>query len=205
MDSHESTILVPAGRPLVQSRSLLWLTLLFPPGQWYLFVPAIHFVIAGRPIPAHLGPGGFAMFDVTHRRIEIGREIVFRRRAMNDHYPYFINFALGCPLGMNIPDLLANEMERALSLGINFDVRPQWNLPHFGLRHRRVKAKQANYKQSNIVTQPSFEMPEYLKRYQLPINGGSSTESVSVNVEVNNSNSLQLPKWIDISAKLPRK
>lgn len=116
--------------------------ILVPAGKWYLFIPALHFLIAGRPLPAHLGPGGFGMFDVSSRKAEICSEMVFRRRALVDHFPYYINFALGCPLGMNIPDTLANEMERSLTMGVDFEVRPEWGLPHFGLRHRLLKSKQ---------------------------------------------------------------
>lgn len=32
-------------------------SVLVPAGQWYMFIPALHFVVAGRQAPVHLGPG----------------------------------------------------------------------------------------------------------------------------------------------------
>lgn len=135
------------------------------------------------------------MFDVTDISKEISNEIVFRRRALFDHFPYFINFAIGSPLGMDIPEVLATEMERALGLGINFEVRPEWRIPHFGFRHRRVKAQQQKFDTRKFeFMDEGQQLPEFINGTHHAPNKFLAAIDPSTNVNP------AAFRWLDVSA-----
>eukprot|EP01053_Blabericola_migrator_P001845 Blabericola_migrator_1__1844@NODE_14_length_24048_cov_80_277428_g11_i0_p5_GENE_NODE_14_length_24048_cov_80_277428_g11_i0NODE_14_length_24048_cov_80_277428_g11_i0_p5_ORF_typecomplete_len866_score107_95Lipase_3/PF01764_25/1_2e04Lipase_3/PF01764_25/3_2e22DUF2974/PF11187_8/0_0039UPF0147/PF03685_13/0_77UPF0147/PF03685_13/97Hydrolase_4/PF12146_8/7_2e03Hydrolase_4/PF12146_8/0_078Chlorophyllase2/PF12740_7/0_11Chlorophyllase2/PF12740_7/3_3e03Chlorophyllase/PF07224_11/0_24_NODE_14_length_24048_cov_80_2774 len=122
-------------------------TILTPAGRWFMTIPAAHFVIAGRPPPVHLMPGGFALFDASNHGVELCKEMIFRKRAVHDHYPQFIGFSIGSDLSLALPEEVAQEMERALGvMGLDFQVRPCWRLPNIlNLRYRNLKQKQMGW------------------------------------------------------------
>eukprot|EP01054_Gregarina_sp_Poly1_P000844 Gregarina_sp_Poly_1__843@NODE_11_length_23386_cov_122_075861_g9_i0_p4_GENE_NODE_11_length_23386_cov_122_075861_g9_i0NODE_11_length_23386_cov_122_075861_g9_i0_p4_ORF_typecomplete_len910_score125_47Lipase_3/PF01764_25/1_8e24Hydrolase_4/PF12146_8/5_3e03Hydrolase_4/PF12146_8/0_00048DUF2974/PF11187_8/0_00075Chlorophyllase/PF07224_11/0_0016Chlorophyllase2/PF12740_7/0_01Abhydrolase_6/PF12697_7/5e03Abhydrolase_6/PF12697_7/0_044Abhydrolase_6/PF12697_7/1_2e04UPF0227/PF05728_12/0_22DUF3349/PF11829_8/1_5e04 len=143
-------------------------TILTPAGRWFMSIPAAHFVIAGRPPPVNLMPGGFALFDASPVRTDICREMVFRRRAVHDHYPQFIGFSIGSGLELSLPDEIAMEMEQALSvMGLDFKVRPGWkmsNMSHF--RYRHLKQRQTSWiENDNPGTVPTKHYFPLLTKY----------------------------------------
>lgn len=166
-----------------------------------MFIPALHFIIAGRAPPINLLPGGAAMFDVSHRRLELCREMIFRRRAISDHFPSFLNFSVGCPLQMNMPETIASEMERALSLGLDFPLQAQWVLPHHGLRHRRLKAKHAVATREAGVKPTGFKliMPDIL-RGLLPRRSIDMKEDAQPDASSTVNAASASERWIDVSS-----
>lgn len=120
-------------------------TILTPAGRWFMSIPAAHFVIAGRSPPVSLMPGGWALFDASECRTHICQEMIFRRRAVHDHYPQYIGFSIGSDLSLGVPDELANEMDRSLGvLGLEFKVRPCWKVSNMNaFRYKHLKQQQA--------------------------------------------------------------